>query len=186
MISDNTLYYFLSTIAQSVAAITALLAIFIQFKITQIKDFLLGEGTLIRNLSDSGASSYQFESNCKKKFVNALIRKDLKEVESSIEYLAKIEKEKNIKTNIIHNELQIVLERYKRNYKQISELRIITKKTVAISMLTLLFSLTSLSLVDSIKLLDFGILTLIINGLMAFLSILYSVKGIFLGLQERE
>jgi hypothetical protein len=42
--TDTTLYYFFSTISQVLAAISALLAVFTQFKISEIKDFLIGDG----------------------------------------------------------------------------------------------------------------------------------------------
>lgn len=47
IINDNSLYYFFSTEAQSMAALAAILAIFLQYKISSLKILLVGDGLSI-------------------------------------------------------------------------------------------------------------------------------------------
>ncbi len=44
MFEATTLYYFFSTLAQVLAAITALVAVLVHFRISALRDFLIGDG----------------------------------------------------------------------------------------------------------------------------------------------
>ncbi|MDZ7660747.1 hypothetical protein [Fodinibius sp.] len=47
LFSEATLYYFFSTLAQVLAALVALIAVLVHFRINALRDFLVGDGNAI-------------------------------------------------------------------------------------------------------------------------------------------
>ncbi|MCB2207663.1 MAG: hypothetical protein KQH67_05155 [Bacteroidetes bacterium] len=186
LIDENTLYYFFSTIAQVIAALTALLAIFIQFKIVELKDFLVGDGNSVLNRTGSDPS-YSLNLKFTLRLRDSIDRKDLSGIKEVIELLSNNEKDAGHTLKNRPRGLQFLYNRFCGITNQIEDLRGLTKKTILISIFTILISLISIAFVDLIsKSLCVEIISLVINGVFLIVSLYYSYKGILLGIENRK
>ncbi len=67
MFSQNTLYYFFTTIAQVLAAIAALIAVVVHFRISALRDFLVGDGeSVLKGLEENIAGYEHYQKSIRK------------------------------------------------------------------------------------------------------------------------
>ncbi|TAL68711.1 MAG: hypothetical protein EPN82_09570 [Bacteroidetes bacterium] len=188
--TSTTLYYFFSTIAQVMAAISALLAVFTHFKINGIKVFLIGDGKATFERMNSKETGYDLESNYKKyldRLRDALFRESILGIKEVIEILAKNEqgKGKTIETN--PRGLQYLEKRFKERISQLNKIKSLTKQAIVFAIFAICLSIISIVFVE--KIIDNSLL---IWSLMIFIlivtlfSLVYTIRGVFYGLKDQE
>lgn len=186
----QSLYYYFSTTAQVLAAIAALLAIFTQFKINEIKDFLIGDGQAVyqrMGLKEDGYDLPHGYNKYYKRLRDAVGRKSIFGILEVIEILANYEMElgRNLKTN--PTGLNFIKNHINSRISQIRLIKKITKKAVIISSIAIEISLMSLIFVKFIAVMDIIAWILVIITLtLTFVSILITISGIYKGLEEIE
>lgn len=192
MITTSTLYYFFSTIAQILAAISALLAVFTHFKINEIKEFLVGDGmaTLKRMCAKTTGYFFVDEEDHKKYFErlrDAVHRKSILGILEVIELLSKYEKDEGFTLLERKRGLQYLEIRFKGRQTQISKIKSLTKKSIIAAFIAIFGSITSLLFVEIIY--NNCVITLIIISLVliiTLISMIFTIQGIFSGLKDEE
>lgn len=152
LISSNTLYYFFSTVAQVLAATSALSAIFIQVKINAIKKFLVGTGKAMLNRIGFNEEGYrELESIHKLRLRDSVDKEDLDGVEDILGILTKKEIEKGIKKENHPTGFQGINEKYVNQKELIESLNKLMKVAILYSLITIFASVICLGLVDLIN-----------------------------------
>ena len=91
MFSPNTLYYFFSTLAQMIAAIVALIAVLVHFRISALRDFLVGDGEAVLKRKERREEGYNLLTvKHKNKLIDAIERKDIAGIKKVMKFLADI------------------------------------------------------------------------------------------------
>jgi hypothetical protein len=186
----NSLYYYFSTVAQVLAAISALLAVFTQFKISEIKDFLIGDGIAMLERMKLQETGY-FVATDFMKYIDLLRdsvgRRSIMGVLEILEVLSKNEKDEG-KTLISHPRgLQYFEKRFKQNLSQLKKIQMLTKKSIVLAFVAIFVSLISLIFVEDLK--NYRIVNLTIIALVfatTFFSMLFTIRGIFDGLKNQK
>src|ERR1022692_624633 len=92
----TTLYYFFSTTAQVLAAISALLPVFTHFKITEIKESIIGDGIATLNRWEKPENGYpppiMDSNNYFERLEDSVGRKSINGIHDVIKKLAEFEK----------------------------------------------------------------------------------------------
>ena len=186
----NSLYYYFSTVAQVLAAISALLAVFTQFKISEIKDFLIGDGIATLERMKLHEAGYYLATDFIKhidRLRDSVGRKSIMGVLEVLEVLSKNEKDagKTLITN--PRGLQHLEKRFKRNLLQLNKIQALTKKSIVLAFVAIFLSLISLIFVENLK--NYRIANgMIIASVFAitFFSMLFTIQGIFYGLRNQK
>jgi hypothetical protein len=186
----TSLYYYFSTVAQVLAAISALLAVFTQFKITEIKDFLIGDGIATLERMKLHEAGYHLETDFKKHIDHlrdSVGRKSIMGILEVLEVLSQNEKHQG-KTLISNPRgLQHLEKRFKWNLVQLYKIQTLTKKSIVLAFTDIFISLISLVFVEDLKnynLINWGIISIVFA--IAFFSMLYTIEGIFYGLRNQK
>lgn len=145
LISDNTLYYFFSTIAQVLAATTALVSIVLQFRVNSLKKFLLGDGQALYKRWEDKESGYISNTKELKRLRDAIYREDYDGIKTAIEFLAKTDNGEN------DNGFKGLSSKFSTKLEEIIELIGIIKDVVKWSVATIVISLIILAVIDFIK-----------------------------------
>jgi len=152
--NPNTLYYTLSAIPQVIGAVTALLATIIFFQISKLRDYLIGEGQAV--LNRWGNKGYRLptpedDQKHKKRLIDAIDRRSVPEIKAVIFLLKEIEKKEGYSRNERPTGLQYVYEdRFCETEKHMKKLKKWIQIFVTASFLTIIFSIVSLALTDTI------------------------------------
>lgn len=186
----TTLYYFFSTVAQVLAGISALLAIFTQFKINEIKEFLVGDGKSTYNRMYNKEDGYDLKKNYKTyldRLRDAIDRKSILGILEVIEKLAdyEIELGRSLETN--PRGLIFLKDQFNLRILRIKRIKNLTKKSIFIASLTILMSLVSLTFVECIVdsfYLSWGIILTTIS--LTIFTLIFTVQGVFAGFEEME
>ncbi|HTB31468.1 MAG TPA: hypothetical protein VK808_05540 [Bacteroidia bacterium] len=186
----TTLYYFYSTTAQVLAAISGLLAVFTFFKIAEVKELLIGDGMAALNRWEEKEDGYPpFEDNIKdfKRLRDAVGRKSIEEIKKVIKILAEYEIQKGRSLDAYPNGFQSLEIRYKKKIAQIDEIKSLTKDAIAFAFFSIVTSLISIILVEKlIYAFPMNWIIIIFIILVTFLSMLFTIQAIFLGLENPE
>lgn len=184
---STTLYYFLSTLAQALAAISALLAVFMQFKINEIRDYLVGWGiTLHRELSKTQRNNEYSNYPNDYKYILRLQgdseRKSVKAIYEDIKELAK-----NVPQDI-NNERDInyVESRFDYYLGRIEKIKKLTLYSIAIAFSIIVLSLIALPFVEFLKHSIFSWIIIVIMLIMTIISLIFTFKGVTIGLENKE
>jgi len=186
----NSLYYYFSTTAQVLAAISALLAVFTQFKISEIKDFLIGDGIATLERMKLQEAGYHLETDSKKHtdhLRDSVGRKSIMGILEVLEVLSKNERDagKTLASN--PRGLQHLEKRFKANLSQLNKIQSLTKKSIVLAFIAIFISLVSLVFVEHLKnyrTVNLTIITCVF--VIAFLSMLSTIKGVFYGLKNQK
>lgn len=99
MFSSDTLYYFFSTLAQVIAAATALVAVLVHFRISVLRDFLVGDGESVLNMKKRYGNQRGYDLLTEKntdRLEDAVDRKDIYGIKEIIKELARLEEKKDV------------------------------------------------------------------------------------------
>jgi hypothetical protein len=186
----NSLYYYFSTAAQVLAAISALLAVFTQFKISEIKDFLIGDGIATLERMRLQEAGYHLETDAKKHtdhLRDSVGRKSIMGILEVLEVLSKHERESG-KTLVSHPRgLQHLEKRFKANLSQLHKIQSLTKNSILLAFVAIFISVVSLVFVEDLK--NYAPVNMIIIAcvfVIGFFSMLFTIKGIFYGLKNQK
>jgi hypothetical protein len=188
--ASNTLYYLLSTIAQVMAAVSALLAIFSQFKINELKDSLIGDGKSIYNRMIQNEPGYEVP-NGKIRYVgrlrDSIDRRSITGIEEIIDlYLdLKIKNGETLESN--PRGFIKLKELFVKKKEQVYSIKTLTKNAIIISFTTIFLTIINLVFVEAIICNWLIYLTVIISTtLMATISMIISIKGVYKGLKDHD
>ncbi len=188
--TNTTLYYLFSTIAQVLAAISALLAVFTHFKINEIREFLVGDGKATFERMKLKESGYDLQTEYKKyldRLRDSIGRKSILGILQVIQVLAKYEEDrgKTIETN--PRGLRYLENGFNYRMLQIKKIKSLTKKSLIFAFIAIFVALISLIFVENIK--DMCALKLIIIVaiiILTSLSMRSTILGIYEGLKEQK
>lgn len=188
----TTLYYFFSTVAQVMAAISALLAIFTQFKLSELNAFLIGDGMATYKRMSDEDEGYQLTDTLEHKahldrLRDALSRRSILGILKVIDILAINEgnQGKNETTN--PRGLQYLKRRFEERILRIVKIKSLIKTSIIIAFTAIIISLISLAIVQNIKNKPcvVGILIVLIL-ILSILSIAYTIWGVYKGLESED
>lgn len=188
--TNTTLYYFFSTIAQVLAAISALLAVFTHFKINEIREFLVGDGKATYERMKLKEPGYELPTNYKiylDRLRDSIGRKSILGILQVIQVLAKYELDQNKTIETKPRGLQYLERGFNYRMLQIKNIKSLTKKSLIFAFTAILAALVSLIFVENIK--DMCVLKLIIIVaiiILTTLSMTFTVLGIYEGLKEQK
>lgn len=186
MFTDNTLYYFFSTLAQVIAAATALIAVLVHFRISALRDFLVGDGeSVLKRKKDYGDSNgYELLSDKNKDSLqDAVNRKDIVGIKKVLSELAILEENKNV--NIEHHGFQWLLKYYTKTENQIKEMSRTSKYAFIIALVTALYSVIAILFVKiSLDNSCFQITLVSLNIILLAICCYYIIKGISLAFKN--
>jgi len=187
--TPTTLYYFFSTTAQVMAAISALLAIFTQFKITGIKVFLLGDGKAIFERMAKKEEGFVLEHH--ERYLNrlrdSLFRESITGILQVLELLASTEQDKGKTIESNPRGLQNLEARFKERINQLDRIKLLTKRTIVSAIVAIFLSLFFILFVE--KLISFNCFvwgSVIITLIASILCMFFTIQGIFFGLKDQE
>lgn len=184
----NILFYFFSTVAQVLAAISALLAVFTHFKINEILEFLVGDGRATLQRMEKPENGYILKKDNIKfhdRLRDSVGRKSILGIKEVIDLLANQEKEqrKTIESN--PSGLQFLKKRFEIRQDQIGYIKSLTKKSISVAFIAIFISLVSLVFISIISYKIYvGVIILVIS--LTLVSMGFSIKGVFVGLQDQE
>jgi len=139
-ISDTTIYYLASTIAQVLAATCALSAILIQFKLSEVKRFLIGEGQSAYNRAIRGGKGYKnLGKKDKGRLSDSIGRENLDGIEEVLKVLYDQEPD-----------LRALYNRFTKNRNYYKFLKSSIKTSIIYSLITIIYAILILGLVDII------------------------------------
>ncbi len=179
-ISSSTLYYCFSTIAQVLAATSALSAIFIQVKINEIKKFLIGTGKVMLNRIDFGEEVYrELDPTNKLRLRDYFDKEDIIGIEEILKIFVDKEKTKGIRQEDHPTGFQGVHEKFTKQKKIISTLKNLMKVAIIFSLMTIIYSILVLGLTDFIqKYLYLNLIIIFVGLVLLIISLLKTYKAI--------
>lgn len=175
-ISDTTIYYLASTIAQVLAATSALVAIFIHFKLSEVKRFLVGEGQSAYNRAIRGAKGYKVLGiKYKGRLSDSIGREDLDGIEKVLKVL-------NDQAG-----LHVLYNRFVNNRNYYNHLRLSIKSALICSLITIIYAILILGFVDIIVQICYAT-TFVLTTLLiiTLISIYKTYTGITEGLNDKK
>ena len=187
--TPTTLYYFFSTTAQVMAAISALLAIFTQFKMNGIKKFLLGDGKAIYERMLKKEEGFELEHH--ERYINrlkdALFRESITGILQILELLARAEHDngKTIESN--PRGLQYLEIRVRDRINQLKKIKLFTKMAIITSIVAIFLSLLFILFVE--KMISNNCLiweSIVITLITSISSLIFTIQGVFFGLKDQE
>ena len=187
IINDNSLYYFFSTEAQSMAALAAILAIFLQYKISSLKNLLVGDGLSIirRKENDKRDNTQLIYQNMYDtilgRLYDATYRHDLFSIGQVIEYLASEEKRFSRTKEIDLKGFVALFDRFKQAKIDMDKLISLAKWSAVFCLSTLIISLLT---IPYIQLLNnyYDLFLVVVVGMLSFFSIVMVAIGLWKGL----
>lgn len=151
-ITDQTVYYTLSTIAQVQAAVVALLGVFLFYKIQRISDIQIGQGKAIKaNLDEKIEKKERNIDTHYRRLRDAIHRKNLYGIEEAVLHFT-IEEIKAAKQDLATNGYYLhVYPKFIDTKRTLNILKWTTAIALTLCFTSLLYSLISLSQIDSIN-----------------------------------
>jgi len=184
----NTLYYTFSAIPQVLGTIAAIMAAFTHFRISALKQYLIGDGQSV--LNRWGRSGYALpdpeqDGRQKRRLEDAIARNNVAEVKHVLYLLRNNEREQGITRKERPTGLQYVYEKFCRTEDHIRDLRRWTVCAIAVSFFTITVSILSLGLTDCLLRGRIGPVAVVGNVLLCLLSLGLSLHCIVLGFMEK-
>jgi len=193
----NTFYYALSTMPQVIAAISAILAVFLFRRLETLKNILLGDGSAILNRSHAGEYNFIFEDDVEAskerktqdlRLRDGINRKDLEEIKRVVQFYSN--QEKKVEENGVRinkkSGLQNFYMKFYNTDKLYNDIILFSKITFFVSVVSILSSVTCLSFADFIFLNCLSNSTLVINLIVFILSIAMTVLVVFKSFNEKR
>lgn len=187
----QSFYYFHSTTAQVLASVSALLAVFTHYKVSEIKEFLIGDGkATFERMSTKESDGYKIANENERKkqqdrLRDSIERRSILGIKKVINLLA--EQEGKIGRTIESNPtgLQALYRGFELRDAQINNIKKYTKRSLVLALIGVFFSLSSLlyasRIVESYRLLYFDI-ALISVTILAYM--VFTTLGVSEGLKE--
>jgi len=178
MISSDTLYYFFSTLAQVIAAATALIAVLVHFRISALRDFLIGDGESVLIRKNNNEQGYELLSKTNKdRLQDAVYRKDISGIKKILNELAIFEEDKNVDKD--HHGFQWLYNYYVKTENQINEMAKISKYAFIFALITCLYSVIAILFIDvAINNLCFQIFLIGLNIILLAICGYYIIRGV--------
>ena len=187
IISDNTLYYLFSTSAQVLVAAIGLSAVFVQFKTSAIKKFLIGDGETTLVKVDGNTSGYGniLTVSDRNSLSDAVLRHDIVNIGKAIKILS--DNERNKGTEIPPNGFQNFYKRFELMREYLKILLAKMKEATVFSFAIIILLLLSLSIVDFIKnCFCYQIFFIVINLLMTIIALYKIGEIIIIGIDDKS
>lgn len=193
----NTFYYTLSTMPQIVAAVSAILAVFLFRRLETLKNILIGDGVSILDRSGLGEYDFLFENDAEAnrerrkqdlRLRDGVSRKNIREVKSVIEFYSNQEK-KGEKSGLPINKvtgLQHVCGKCYKTEELYNNIISFAKVTFIVSIISILLSVTCLSFADFIFSMCATDITLMINLIIFIPAILMVVVVVIKSFKENS
>lgn len=189
---DNTLYYTFSAIPQVIGAISAIIATFIHFRITNFREFLIGDGRSV--LERWGDPGYSFpepveDMKQKKRLQDAIHRRNVPRVKRVIRLLSELEQTSGYSKQDRPTGLQYVYERFSRTEAQMHQLQRWTLYVIGTSFISILASIVCLAMTDAIlawRCVSLPVISVIVNVILFAISLSLAFYLIYLGFSERS
>ena len=199
IISDNTFYYFFSSCPQVLSAMAALMGLYVQFTIKEIKDYLVGDGEAVYKRKDDADISGgnrdtgydRITKTNKQRLLDAIVRRDIEAIGNELKGFAENEKNDEIAREKLMEHPIIKQEGFQKLYERFSDMTIQRNKlstknkyTISFSIFTIISMLVSLGLFDQIKKCEnLEIILFGINGIFTVISLVCFWMVIRLGLK---
>ncbi len=187
--TQTTLYYYFSTTAQVMAAISALLVIFTQFKMNGIKIFLLGDGKAVLERMEKKEGGFELEHHDRylNRLKDAIFRESISGIIEVIELLARSEQEKGKTIESNPRGLQYLEFRVKKRIDQLKKIKILTKLAIISAIVSIFLSLIFMLLVEEMIINKCFAWESVVITLIASISCLtFTIQGVFFGLRDQE
>lgn len=164
------------------AAIAALIAVVVHFRISALRDFLVGDGqAVLKGLEEHKAGYQGIPAKYKDRLVNSNQRKDLAGIKVVIEYMAEKEKKTGYTLKDKPNGFQWLLDCYLKIEDQINEMVKASKRAFFFAFITALYSIIAILFVDlASKYLCFQFILVCADLILLVFCYIYIRKGIIL------
>jgi len=186
MFESTTLYYFFSTLAQVLAAITALVAVLVHFRISALRDFLIGDGesVLKRKLDFGNTQGYDLLTDLNSnRLKDSIYRKDINGIRQVLAELAQLEANKNISSD--HHGFQWLLSFFLTSEEEITQMSKTSKSSFIIAFVTALYSVIAILFVDiSLKNNYFQFFLVSIDIVLLGFCCFFIIKGVGLAFKN--
>lgn len=185
--TDNTLYYLFSTIPQILVAVVALVGVFVFYRDSQLKEFLVGEGKAALTRIQRKEKGYVLNDFYINRLSDSIDRKNVHEIGKVLEILKNKEIEEGFTKEERPTGLQYVYEdRFMDTRNRLNKLKKQTKFFIIFSIIEISVSLVMISLVDQIKNKDGWMMFSYVFVLLFLfiLTLIYSVVLTMNGLKE--
>ena len=186
LFSDNTLYYYFSTIAQVVAATVALVSIAIQFRIINLRRHLVGDGQAVYNRAIAGESGYEvLDDRQRQRLSDAIEREDLDGIGDVIGVLIEANSPKPGIAMILnpHGFHQLNTTFFKA-LNDLKEMKFKIISIVRISIISIVVALISLVLIDYYKCIPvLKVISVVVSLILFIATMVMNYKGIKKGLE---
>lgn len=172
----NTFYYTLSTIPQVVAAIGAILAVFLFRRFESLENHLIGDGKSVYDRSEAGEYDFLFNLNLNEKnkqdlrLRDGISRKNIIEIKKVIEFYKDQEKQAE-DTGIPINKdtgFKYLYDKFCETESKLNNLKRLSKYAFVVSILSIFFSVICLTFSDWIFLNCLSY-SLLISNLIVFI-----------------
>lgn len=183
LITSTTLYYFLSTVSQVLAATTAIIFVVLQFKIGRIKQHLIGDGKAayerIKIKEDGYANLPPKQAN---RLRDSIAREDLNGIQAVFQILSEQEKQENLNIEERPRGLQWLHQSVVNKIEQINKLNKEIRWIVIVSFVTIVLSTGLLSFVEILIICEiYGWLSMLLIFLLFAFSLLRTFIGVRTG-----
>lgn len=189
LIQENSLYYFFSTVAQVLAATSALLAIFSQFKISELNNFLIGDGKATFERMNKKETGYTFIDeaihNINLNILrDAIGRRSIFGIFEIINLLSIQEFNEKITIADRPRGLQYLEKRFIERKSLVREIKSLTKKSIITAFITIFISIISLIFVEKIVLTFISIVLITIVVISSAYCFYLAINGMIKGLND--
>jgi len=177
---DTGLYYFFSTVAQVLAAVSALLAVFSQFKIKEISDFLVGDGQSIFDRIESKEEGYNPPTpNTYGRIRDAVARRSIPDINEIIQQYALSQNEQSKTRGFTY-----LQKSFERRVQQIKDIKRMTRWSVLMAFIGIFTSLLFIATVKQMECCYYWPVGIIMLLVLIFLCM--SFWGVYLGMKDQE
>jgi hypothetical protein len=185
----TTLYYFFSTLSQVVATTTALIAVLVHFRISALRDFLIGDGESVLIRKKNNESGYELLTDKNKtQLQDSVNRKDILGIKGILKELAKLETEKNEvekKVNQDHHGFQWLFGYYCKTEQQIYDMSNVSKLAFIFALITALYSIFAILFIEASQCSLFYQIVLIgLNIILLLICSCYLIRGFLLAFKN--
>lgn len=185
LLGETSLYYFLSTLAQVLAAAMAIIAVFIQFRINSLSRFLVGDGKSLLKRWGTYRRTLGISSTHKSRLRDSIDRESLDGINEVVDKLAKKARENGETLEKKPNGLLFAQKRFKQTRSDLEDLISKSKKAFKFSLITAAVSTISILFVNALSITK--VATLVLIGINLILFIWCTVllwKGLQKGLRD--
>lgn len=186
MFNPTTLYYFFSTLAQVIAALVALVAVLVHFRISVLRDFLVGDGDAIIYRKERIEAGYEILSNLMlQRLKDAVRRNDIIGIKNVIRELAGKESEAGYTLETRPNGFQRLLLNFENTESQINEMSNLSKLAFLFALSTAFISVITILFVDFVSNCDlYQIVIIGINLILLVICLYYIMRGVNLAFKN--